>query len=76
MIRSGDSSRGYFTRSNCRWKEGMHADQRFWGQSLNVRFAPKADILRRSKMPVVHQAKISGEGGILMCGIGPFRIAR
>jgi hypothetical protein len=22
----------------------------------NVRFVPKADILRRSKMPVVHQA--------------------
>ena len=34
MIRSGDSSRGYFTRSNCRWKEGMHADHRFWGLVL------------------------------------------
>jgi hypothetical protein len=66
MIRSGDSSRGYFTRSNCRWKEGMRADHRFWGQSLNVRFGSKADI-RPKKRDVRFTPKSGHQEALLGC---------
>src|SRR5262252_1542977 len=74
VVHSPDLFSGFrladFDRSDNRSTNKAGTGRHFaWQQpsESNVRFVPKADILRRSKLPVVHQANKLVEEAVFLC---------